>query len=142
VPLSEHEQRLLEQIEQALYAEDPKFASIYRTKDLRSHYRRRMVRAVVALVIGLGVLLAGVVTKFIAVGVIGFVIMLAAASLAVASWQRMSAPTREAAGGRVVRRPRRPAGSAPITRSAGSPGPRRSLMQRLEERWQRRQDDR
>src|SRR5665647_2386418 len=27
VPLSEHEQHLLEQMEQALYAEDPKFAS-------------------------------------------------------------------------------------------------------------------
>jgi len=27
VPLSEHEQQLLEQMEQALYAEDPKFAS-------------------------------------------------------------------------------------------------------------------
>jgi hypothetical protein len=26
VPLSDHEQRLLEQIERALYAEDPKFA--------------------------------------------------------------------------------------------------------------------
>ena len=26
MPLSEHEQRLLDQIEQALYAEDPKFA--------------------------------------------------------------------------------------------------------------------
>ncbi|HEX2308083.1 MAG TPA: DUF3040 domain-containing protein, partial [Jatrophihabitantaceae bacterium] len=27
MPLSEHEQRLLEQIEQGLYAEDPKFAA-------------------------------------------------------------------------------------------------------------------
>ena len=27
MPLSEHEQQLLEQMEQALYAEDPKFAS-------------------------------------------------------------------------------------------------------------------
>ncbi|RZL78658.1 MAG: DUF3040 domain-containing protein, partial [Rhodococcus sp. (in: high G+C Gram-positive bacteria)] len=27
MPLSEHEQRMLDQIESALYAEDPKFAS-------------------------------------------------------------------------------------------------------------------
>ena len=35
MPLSDHEQRLLEQIERALYAEDPKFASTVRTTDLR-----------------------------------------------------------------------------------------------------------
>ena len=63
MPLSEHEQRLLEQIEQALYAEDPKFASIYQRNDLRSHQRRRIIRAAVVLVIGLGLLLAGVITR-------------------------------------------------------------------------------
>ena len=92
MPLSEHEQRLLDQIEQALYADDPKFASIYRTRDLRSHYRRRLIRAAVLLVIGLAVLLAGVVTKLIALGVAGFVLMVAAATFAVASWQRMAGP--------------------------------------------------
>ncbi len=30
MPLSEHEQRMLDQIESALYAEDPKFASSVR----------------------------------------------------------------------------------------------------------------
>ena len=33
VPLSEHEQRQLDQIEQALYAEDPKFAQAVRAQD-------------------------------------------------------------------------------------------------------------
>ena len=33
MPLSEHEQRLLEQMERALYAEDPKFASTLRSAD-------------------------------------------------------------------------------------------------------------
>src|SRR6266496_322696 len=41
VPLSDHEQRLLEQIERALYAEDPKFASTVSSTDLRTHARRR-----------------------------------------------------------------------------------------------------
>ena len=45
MPLSEHEQRLLDQIERALYAEDPKFASTVRSTDLRTHMRRRMRRA-------------------------------------------------------------------------------------------------
>jgi hypothetical protein len=139
VPLSEHEQRLLEQIEQALYAEDPKFASIYRSNDLRSHQRRRIIRASVVLVIGLGLLLAGVIIKQPIVGVAGFVIMLGAVTFGVAAWQRMVAPARPSAagtgGGRFRRRGRSPGGVAP-------PAPRRSVVQRLEERWQRRQDER
>jgi hypothetical protein len=137
VPLSEHEQRLLEQIEQALYAEDPKFASIYRSNDLRSHQRRRIIRAAVVLVIGLGLLLAGVITKLPVVGVAGFVIMLGAVTFAVAAYQRMVAPARPATapGGRFRRRGR-PA------RPAAQPAQRRSVVQRLEERWQRRQDER
>jgi hypothetical protein len=139
VPLSEHEQRLLEQIEQALYAEDPKFASIYRSNDLRSHQRRRIIRASVVLVIGLGLLLAGVITKIPLVGVAGFVIMLGAVTFGVAAWQRMIAPARPSNVPARGRRFRRRGSSA---RSAPAPGPRRSVVQRLEERWQRRQDDR
>jgi hypothetical protein len=139
VPLSEHEQRLLEQIEQALYAEDPKFASIYRSNDLRSHQRRRIIRAAAVLVVGLGLLLAGVITKLVVVGVAGFIIMLAAVTFAVASWQRMVAPNRPAAApsGRFRRRGR---GPRPATTTTAVP--RRSVVQRLEERWQRRQDER
>ncbi len=139
MPLSEHEQRLLEQIEQALYAEDPKFASIYRSNDLRSHQRRRIIRAAAVLVVGLGLLLAGVITKLVVVGVAGFIIMLAAVTFAVASWQRMVAPNRPAAAapsGRFRRRGRAGRTTATVT------APRRSVVQRLEERWQRRQDER
>ena len=45
VPLSDHEQRMLEQIEKALYAEDPKFAHSVRARDPRVHYKRRMIQA-------------------------------------------------------------------------------------------------
>ena len=47
MPLSDHEQRLLEQIERALYAEDPKFATSVRATDLRTHYRRRLIRSAI-----------------------------------------------------------------------------------------------
>jgi hypothetical protein len=149
VPLSEHEQRLLEQIEQALYAEDPKFASLYRTTDLRSHYRRRVLRAVAVFVVGLGLLLAGVTTEIVAMGVAGFVVMLAAASLLVASLQRMngrgagSPPTPEPAGDRRV--VALSGGRSGRLRSLGRGGrrrpgqPRPSIIARLEQRWQRRQ---
>jgi fatty acid desaturase len=130
VPLSEHEQRLLEQIEQALYAEDPKFASIYQGNDIRSHYRRRVVRASVGLVIGVALLLAGVVIPLIPLGVAGFIVMLAAASFGVASWQRMT--------GHRAAAPQERASARRTTDHA----PKRSLAKRLEDRWQRRQDDR
>ena len=128
MPLSEHEQRLLEQIEQALYAEDPKFAHSWRTKNLRGMQRVRLVRAVVVFVVGLALLLGGVVTQAsstvlgIGLGVAGFLCMLGGA------WLAMSA------------RPR-PATVNPERRSRPARS-RRSIVGRLEERWQRRQDDR
>jgi hypothetical protein len=125
VPLSEHEQRLLEQIEQSLYAEDPKFARTWRAKNLHNLKRIRLIRAIVAFVVGLGALLAGVITLpghpslGIGLGVAGFLIMLAAAWYAFATRNRT--------------RPSAPRGPA---------APKRSVLGRLEERWQRRQDER
>src|SRR4051812_37710765 len=87
VPLSEHEQRLLEQIEQALYAEDPKFAQSWRVRDLRSLRRARVLRAILVVLLGLGALVAGVVVQAdnavlgVALGVAGFLLMLAGAWL-------------------------------------------------------------
>jgi fatty acid desaturase len=130
VPLSEHEQRLLDQIEQALYADDPKFASIYQGKDVRSHYRRRVLRAAMGVVVGLGLLLAGVITPLIPLGVAGFLVMVAAATFGLTSWQRMTGHRMAVARAR---------SSSP---RASAREPKRSVMQRLEDRWQRRQDDR
>jgi hypothetical protein len=126
VPLSEHEQRLLEQIEQSLYAEDPKFARTWRAKNLHNLKRTRLLRAVIGLVVGVGFLLAGVITLNsyaslgIGLGVAGFLIMLAAAWYAFATRNLL-----------------RPAAA----RAAAPAPPRRSVLARLEERWQRRQDD-
>ncbi len=128
VPLSEHEQRLLEQIEQSLLADDPKFVKVVRT-DLRTHHRRRLIRAGVLFALGLGTLLAGAVTKIIPVGVAGFVVMLAALLLGLSTWQRLS--------GR-----RSPAAAAGPRLPRADRAPRRSLRTVLEERWERRWDDR
>ena len=46
MPLSEHEQRLLEQMERALYAEDPKFASSLRRSGVRQGSRKRLILGV------------------------------------------------------------------------------------------------
>ena len=50
VPLSEHEQRVLEQMEQALYAEDPRFATSLVGK---SEARQRRRRAALGLLIAI-----------------------------------------------------------------------------------------
>jgi len=130
VPLSDHEQRLLEQIEQALYAEDPKFAQSWRARaNVRGVRRQRIIRGIVAIVVGLVLLLAGVIVASghmvvgVALGVAGFLLMLGGAWLTMSTRQR---PTLRAAG----------ATPAPKVRK-----PHRSLVERLEERWQRRQDN-
>src|SRR5260370_38279797 len=59
VPLSEHEQRQLEQIEQALYREDPKFGRLVRSSDPRVHHKRKLVQASVGVLAGAGAIVAG-----------------------------------------------------------------------------------
>lgn len=76
MPLSEHEQRLLEQMEKALYAEDPKFATSLRSARSGRASRGRAALGVLATLAGMGLLLAGVATTVIALGVLGFVVML------------------------------------------------------------------
>ncbi len=90
MPLSEHEQRLLEQIERALYAEDPKFASTVRGGRLRKPTRRRRVQGVAVFVVGLVLLVVGVAvpqlwlaSSFPVLSVVGFLVMLGGAVLAV-----------------------------------------------------------
>ena len=90
MPLSEHEQRQLEQIEQALYADYPRFANAVRATDPRVHYKRRVIESAVGFLIGVGLLLTGVVIKLIPLGVAGFVVMLACSMWAVTSARRMT----------------------------------------------------
>lgn len=92
MPLSEHEQRLLEQIERALYAEDPKFASTVRGGRLRKPTRRRRLQGALLFLLGLVLLVVGVAVKalwlassFPVLSVVGFLLMLGGAVLAVTS---------------------------------------------------------
>ncbi|NHC12309.1 DUF3040 domain-containing protein [Motilibacter deserti] len=128
MPLSEHEQRLLEQMERALYAEDPKFASSLRGSDLRVLHRRRVVKAAAGFLVGIGLLLAGVITPLIPLGVFGAVVMIASALFAVHSWRQIPSPGAVPAAG---------SGPRPTRRQQGS----RRFMDRVEERWNRRRED-
>jgi membrane protein involved in colicin uptake len=125
VPLSEHEQRLFEQIERSL-AEDPKFASAVRASDPRFHARRRIVVAVILFLGGIALLIYGAFSKTIPVGVAGFVVMLGSAVFAMQSYRQGQSKDLHAVGGTATRRTRQR---------------RSSLVDRLEERWRRRPED-
>jgi Protein of unknown function (DUF3040) len=138
VPLSEHEQRLLSQMEQQLLADDPRFASAMRGAARRTGAGRRMLIGAVALVVGLLLLVLAVAYKIIPLGIVAFVVMLAGAGYA------LSAPKK---GLRVVNadgttKPgstTRP-GSTGHRRRPGSSGAT-NFMQRMEQRWQQRRGD-
>jgi len=53
MPLSEHEQRLLDQMERQLYADDPKLASTLRGSASAAHNRRKLIAGIFAAGCGL-----------------------------------------------------------------------------------------
>ena len=76
MPLSDHERRLLAEMEQALSAEDPKLASTF-SAGPASQIRKGAAFGIVLILLGLAGLFAGLFTQMPLVGVIGFVIALA-----------------------------------------------------------------
>jgi Protein of unknown function (DUF3040) len=75
MPLSEHEQKLLEQLERQLHEDDPKFANSMGSDPGRSWSTRHIVIGVLATLAGVLLLLVGVSLQNIFVGVLGFVVM-------------------------------------------------------------------
>ena len=140
MPLSEHEQRQLEQIEQALYREDPKFGRFVRSSDPRVHYKRKLAQALTGVAVGAGLLAAGVVTHRLYLEAAGAAVALLALVWAVVSWRRHLARVRPA-------RAKASAKGAKGAKGQGRPGPghsaqtrRARMMERMEERWRRRQE--
>ena len=135
VPLSEEEQRLLQQMEHALAAEDPKFASALRGSTLQARSRRHALLAAAAFVLGVVLLMVGAVRAFttgvfIAVAVSGFLVMLVSAYMFVVLWRRaQSSAGQPDAPGTTSRH------TSSASRTSGS------FMERMEERWRRRRDD-
>ncbi len=141
MPLSEEELRLLEQMERALVAEDPKLASTLRGTRMRQHARRRLIAGILVFVVGVAVLMSGAVLRIIPLGVLGFVVMLGSAYLTLTSWRSASTgpfsqtETAESPGLRVIQGGKKPKrGKAPKAPKQGT------MMERFEERWRRRRD--
>lgn len=143
MPLSEHEQRLLEEIEQALEADDPRLASRARSSDLRAVARRRTRYAGAGLILGAALLVAGVVYPRMVggipiLGVAGFCVMFAAAGYGWAQYKRFTGRADLRIAGEPPRRQPHPRSARP-----GDRGHREgSLVARMEARFLRRFDGR
>ncbi len=122
--LSDREQKLLEQMEKALYAEDPKFASSLRRSGLTiaPGERRHVILGLLALVAGLGLVFGSVVSKTVIVGIPGFLLVLTGFVFIARGLQEPVAAAT-------------PTPTKVRNRSKNS-----KLMSRLEERWQQRRD--
>lgn len=137
MPLSEHEQRMLDQMERALSADDPKFAS-----QMRAATRPRRGRLIIAglgMLGGLGLALVGVMNDFIWLGVAGFVVM-----VAVAAWAFNGSSAGASLGTVQPDGSVKPAGASGASRGRGLRRQSRrsgTFMERLEERWEKRRRD-
>lgn len=129
MPLSEHEQRLLEQMEKALYAEDPKFATSLRSAGSVNAHRGRAALGVLGFFAGMGLILAGVATAVIALGVVGFAVMLAGSVLVYSAFTSKPKRSPEEGGDQQPAAPR-----------AAKPANDGGFMDKMEDRWRRRQE--
>ena len=133
MPLSEHEQRQLEQIEQALYREDRRLARLVRSSDPRVHYKRRVAEALVGLALGAAMIAAGIILAVIGLAVGGFVVLLLCGIWALNSWRQMATVALGTEQGG-------PAGKRRSRRSRRGRPARGTFGERLDERWRRRQE--
>lgn len=122
MPLSEQEQRLLDEMERHLYRNDADFVSTAGDRRGRPSYRSIAIGSLVVL-IGIGALVTAVMIQQPIVGVIGFVVMLGGVLLAMK-------PSKSAA---------EPAGD---NSKQSRPSPDRgNFMDKMNSRWDRRQDN-
>lgn len=129
MPLSEREQRLLDEMERGLYGREADVMQAPTSESLRPNYRAIVVGVLVAAA-GLGALVTGVMTHLVVVGVVGFALMFTGALVAA----RPAPP--------LV--PNSLSGFSDSTSKANKSKPKGSttFMQRMEARWDDRQDGR
>lgn len=140
--LSEHEQRVLDEIENALYQEDPKFVSTVRSSGARRRAGRATVTSglvfllgVVLLVGGIAVPGPGILEDFKLISVLGFLVMFGAGVLFLGGGAAESgkAPVVDGGARQGVR-----AGGGRSTGRGRAPG---GFVSRMEERFNRRFDE-
>ena len=121
MPLSEHEQRLLDEMERNLYQGEADVLTALGAKRV-PHYRAIAVGVILA-VVGLITMLVGVYQDLTVVGILGFAVVFTGVMVAVA------------VPGRATSSPKSSSSSSSRSTSA----PSMSFMDRLNDRWERRQ---
>lgn len=143
MPLSDHEQQLLQQMEQALYAEDPKFAEGLSKPRSVQMDRPRFIMGVGSVILGLVILVAGVATSIVPVGILGFLAMIAGSFVAYRAWNGNMDPDVKKEASSVESLSAEDellSENAPRPKPA-SPDSGDSFMNRMEERWRKRKED-
>jgi hypothetical protein len=139
MPLSEHEQRILAEIERRLLEEDPKFAHQVGSS-FRAHLARRMKLAVAGFILGLIVVISAPFLENVAVGVAGFVIMLACVFVFMRTMRRRATVERPVNGPAAPSGPAPPAGGS--RRQGGPKGGIDAWWGRMTDRWRSRWEER
>jgi hypothetical protein len=124
MPLSEQEQRLLDEMERNLYQNDADFVATVGGRRGKPSVRFVVLGIVLALV-GIATLITGVIVQWPVVGILGFVIMFAGVLLAVAPPRALRSAPRPASSS-----------SRPASRKTAS------FMDGLNDRWDRRNEER
>ncbi len=139
--LSEHEEALLQQMEEALYAEDPRFASRIRKTNSRAGARGRMVIGVVAGVAGLALVVLSAMISMLWIGAVGFAVMVAGIVYAITpSKTKLAAVGEDGSLGKpTATTGGRGRGGRTVKGSAAAKSG--TFMERIEQRWERRKRD-
>ena len=130
MPLSEHEQKLLEEMERNLYHNDADFVATVSNRRGKPNYTLIVVGILLALV-GIAIVITGVIFRQSLIGAGGLVVLLGGVLLAIAPERGSSVPQEPSAAER--------AGAS--SRAAAGPSPT-GFMDRMNERWDKRQGDR
>ena len=135
MPLSEHEQKMLDEMERQLFADDPRLARAFSPPGAPRRNGRRIAIGLGAVVLGLLVLVLAVALPAVWLGVIAFIGMLVGAVYAVTA-PAVKEGSEDAPGSGGTGGPGGPGGSAPTAPPGGG-----DFMKRMEERWEKRSGD-
>jgi Protein of unknown function (DUF3040) len=130
MPLSEHEQKMLDEMERQLFADDPRLARAFAPKKSSRRSGRRIAIGLGGVVVGLGILVLAVSLPAVWLGVIAFLGMLAGAVYAVTA---PGPATQDGSSG-----PDGGEGPGPSTPRDDDGG---TFMRKMEERWEKRSGD-
>jgi uncharacterized ion transporter superfamily protein YfcC len=132
MPLSEHEQRLLDEMERNLYQNDADFVANISQAPRHKPAYRAIVLGILIAVVGVAALILGVSIQLWFIGITGFLLMFAGVMVAITPGRSGRGQTRSFATG---------SGPAAGARGATMPrNPNTDFMDRMNERWEKRQD--